>query len=111
MASANQTLIEEPQTIESDADYKTLTKALANMSGVLVNGGSNSAWLLVNPPGAKADGTAVTTVPVTNLAGDGYVELPAGASMPVGKHYASIQHISTAGTVLFWFPDRNYPRQ
>ena len=111
MASVNQTLVEKPQTIESDGTARVLTKGLAGMRGVLVNGGNNSAWVLVNAPGVLADGvTAVTTVPVTNAAGDGYAELPAGASMPVCKHYTTIEHKSTAGTVLFWFPDSGYGR-
>ena len=99
MASAAITIVENPATIETDGTAAVITKStgLTNMEGTLVNAGLVDTWLKIN-------GTGVVT---TNAQAQNIVPLPAGASMPWLKSYATIEH-KTAGAVgvLAWFPDK-----
>ena len=99
MASAAITITNTVATIESDTSEAVMTKdtAMYGLAGVLVNGGSTTTWIKVN-------GTGVVT---TNAQAQNLVSLPAGASMPVLKNFATMAHKSTGTTVLFWFPDGN----
>jgi len=97
MASAAITVNEMPARIECDTDAAVITKGSVLTEGYIANAGTVKAFLIVNGLGASIQ---------TDSGQDAdQVDLPAGASFPVLKHYMTIAHKTAAGvTVLQWFP-------
>jgi hypothetical protein len=98
MASAAITLVQNPATIEVDTNNNAIMSKANNLSGVLVNGGSQTVFL--NTAGAGAS-------PATNNAqAQNVVGIPAGGSFKVLRFYTKISAIVPGTTsFLWWIPD------
>lgn len=97
-ASASATITGVEATLECDSTIVTATKSVANMSGYLVNGGSNNVF--VNFAG---DGTCATT-DAQNLTGT--IKMTPGSTITVRKTCTKFSYKAGAATsVLYWFPE------